>query len=82
MDKSLTRALAELDKDIMSNVDLEEIDVEMDTDLAIKYKIRTIPALVITNPEREEYHSMVSFYLISEIKNFITKNFANLKRLL
>jgi hypothetical protein len=80
MNKSFFKALNSLDKDILANIDLIDVDVELDTDLAIKYKIRTIPALVITSTNHDEYHSMVGFYLVREIKHFITSNYMLLRR--
>lgn len=81
MNKSFTKVLTEIDKDVMSTIKVIEVDVEENTELATKYKIRTIPALVITNPEHDECHKMVGFYLVREIKHFIMSNYMLLKKL-
>lgn len=53
-------------------IELENINIDEDTNLAVKYKVRQIPTLLIIH-NNEEIDRLVGSHSLQEIKEFISK---------
>lgn len=66
--KMMTNVLKEVD---LTGVELVEVDVEVETDMKIKYDIQSVPVLVFENDgvEMERLHGFVPQEVIEEKLN-------------
>lgn len=75
--RQLKPIFANLKKEYAGKVDLVSIDVDSMPDLAKKYNIESIPALVYISPDGTEVYRTIGFQEESTIKSELAKYFPN-----
>lgn len=75
--RQLKPIFASLKKEYAGKIDLVSIDVDSMPDLAKKYNIQNIPALVYISPDGTEVYRSIGFQEEATIKADLAKYFAN-----